>query len=195
MSRPAIRAAGLCGIGAAVAFAVVAIDSLLVPDPQDWRNAAMLLPWVLTMALLAGVQATQSASASRSCRLAFWTTEIGMAANGAVLLAVVLGADDLRFLAGPAGVVWVGGMLWFGVCTARNGTFPKVVGIAIAVAEPAVVVIGISLSPIAPLSDYGSYTGALGHTVAMGIVAVNVLRAPAAPLLRNEPTAVAGVSR
>jgi hypothetical protein len=187
MNRPAVRAAAVCGLGASASFAFVAIHSLLVPEPQDWRNAAMLLPWVLTMALLAGVQAAQSARASRSCRWAFWTTEVGMAANGALLLAVVLGEDDYRWVAGPAGLVWVVGMLWFGVCNARNGTLPRIVGIAIAAAEPAVVVIGVSLSPIAPLSDYGSYTGAIGHTIAMGIVAFHLLRVSAADPVAGEP--------
>ncbi len=177
MSR-LIRLAGLCGIGAATGFAVIAIHSLLEPGPQDWRNAAMLAPWVLTMALLAGVQAAQSARATRSCRRAFWTTEAAMLVNGVLMLLVALGVDDLRSLVGPAVLVWIVGMLWFGVCTARNGTFPRIVGVAIAAAEPLVAVIGLALSPIAPLSDYGSYTGALGHTLAMGLVAVHVLRTP-----------------
>ena len=50
----------------------------------------------------------------------------------------------------------------------------------------------MSLSWIAPLSDYGSYTGAIGHTFAMGIVAFHVLRAAAADPVREPAVAVGG---
>lgn len=175
MSR-LVRIGGFCGLGAAAGFAVIAIHSVLVPEPQDWRNAAMLFPWVLTMVLLAGVQGAQAAGATRSCRWAFRTTQAAMAANGLLLLLVALDVGDLRSLAGPAALAWIAGMIWFGVCTVRNRTFPAVVGVAIAATEPLVILTGLALSPIAPLSDYGSYTGAIGHAVVMGLVGVHLLR-------------------
>lgn len=173
-TAPAIAAAAM----AASVFAVVAIHSVLAPDPRDWRTAAMAVGFALVVVALAGVQAVQHSLIGRTGRVAFVVLEVSVAANAALFAAAAAGTDPAPALAAPAGLGFVVTMIVVGVSTVRARVFPRRVGLAIALAEPATVALGLALSPIAPLHDYGGYTGALGLAAAMAVIAVDLAGLP-----------------
>lgn len=156
---------------AAAGFGLLSVHSLLEPGAEHWRDVVMVVPWGLMMVTLAGLHAVQRDAAGRGERWAFAAIESVMALNLGLLLAVVVGDRSLTGLAGPAGLLFVVAMAVFGGATVRAGVLPRRVGLALALAQPAVIVLGVALSPIAPLTDYGSYTGALGHAVVLALVA------------------------
>ena len=162
---------------AAAGFGLLSVHSLLEPGAEHWRDVVMVVPWGLMMVTLAGLHAVQRDAAGRGERWAFAAIESVMALNLGLLLAVVVGDRSLTGLAGPAGLLFVVAMAVFGGATVRAGVLPRRVGLALALAQPAVIVLGVALSPIAPLTDYGSYTGALGHAVVLALVARELHRA------------------
>ena len=165
------RIGALAAACAAAGFALLSVQSLLDPGPEHWRDAVMVVPWSLMMLTLAAVHAVQRAAASRAERWAFAAIEAVMALNLGLLVAVVIGGEPRMDLAGPAGLLFIVAMAWFGVATVRAGVLPRRVGVALSMAQPAVIALGVALAPIAPLTDYGSYTGAFGHAVVLGLVA------------------------
>ncbi|MFW6075230.1 MAG: hypothetical protein ACOC9Y_06530 [Chloroflexota bacterium] len=61
-------------------------------------------------------------------------------------------------------VVWLAGLVIFGIAIARGGVLPVWVGVLIATSQLFAVAGGVAFSPIGGLSnDGGDYTGAIGH--------------------------------
>lgn len=190
----------------ALAWIALATDSLLRPEPRDYRDALFLVPWALYAATLAGVHRLQR-HGSRS--LEHWAFRVVTAT--AVLVAVgsvghVVGAEALEVLSFPIGaLVWTLGMIAFGVGTARTALFPRRVGWAIALSQPLTIAIStVAFSILAEEPDgWGSYPGVIGHAAVM-LVLIAALRDPstcqeavqpreataptsAPPLLNEEP--------
>ena len=120
-----------------LAWIALAGDSILRPDPRDYRDALFLVPWALYAATLACIHRLQR---HRPGRLERWG--FGAVMGTAVLVAVgsvghVFGTEALEVLGFPIGaLLWTLSMMTFGAGTARSGLFPRRVGWAIALSQP-----------------------------------------------------------
>ncbi|WP_238438783.1 hypothetical protein, partial [Frankia nepalensis] len=165
-------AAGVCALG----FGYLSIDSLLHPGAKYYRDVVFLWPWLSGALALFALHLVQRRPGQRVERAGAWLTLTGMALSVLGMLPRMAGGDEpWTALLGPAMLAWVVGMVALGIGTWRAGVVPAWAGVAIALAEPSTVGLAWVLRPISPLTDVGSYSGALGNAVAWLLVACALL--------------------
>lgn len=172
-------AATIAGVAAAggVAWLAIGIESIVRPEVMHYRDALVLVPLSLYAVTIAGIQALQR---HRSGRLGKWSAA---AVIGAITLivaanvAMLLGADGAQQAAFPLGPLgWIGGMIAFGIATARAGVLPRRDGWLIALSQPLTMITALALSPIAPLTERGAFSGTVAHGVVMLVLATSLRR-------------------
>lgn len=158
---------------AAVAWVGISLESIVRPGEHDYRDGLILLPWVLTMAAFAGLHRVQRHRAGRIEKTGFWVALVAMALTGMGDLGMVIGADGLTPLAFPLGpMLWIPSMVAWGIGTARAGVVSRWVGAGLALCEPLTIGLALALSPISPVVERGSYTGALANGLVVAGLAV-----------------------
>ena len=171
--RIAQTAATVAAAGAA-AWIALASDSIIRPESYRYRDALLLVPWVLLAATLLSVHQLQRDCAGALERWGIRALLGGMAIVAVGNLHIVLANADSNFAFPLGALIFIGGLLTFGIGTVRAGVFPRSVGVAIAVSQLLTMVTGVALSPLVPLYDYGNYSGALAHGIVMLFVAANL---------------------
>jgi len=170
LARTAATVAAVGGL----AWVALASDSILRPDPREYRDALLLVPWVLYAVTLACIHRLQR---HRSSRLERWGFAMVMITAGLVAVAsvdLVIGTEAVQFLGFPLGALaWTAGMAAFGAGTVRAGVFPRRVGWAIALSQPLTMALAVILMSLLSLElqDRGSYTGVLAHGAVMLLLA------------------------
>ena len=169
---------------AAILWTLLGFDSLLRPYQDNRRDFVVLLPFALTGVVLWLIGQIQSAARDRLERISFWTLigaccltvlgGIGNVAHNALL-------EHLGFPTGP--VLWTVGLIVYGIATWRLRIFPRYVAWMLILFEPASILTGVALSPIAPLHDSGSYTGGIEKAVAVPILGLATRRFAVSPEL------------
>lgn len=171
--RLPVAAAATAAVIGAAAWVALAADSILRPDPRAYRDALVLVPWILFAATLACVHKLQRDRGGTGERWGYRVVMVAMALVVVGNIAVVLGVDGLQLLGFPLGALgFLVGMVAFGAGTVRANVFPRRVGWSIALAQFLTVAASTALSPLAALPDdgYGSYTGGVAHGVVMLVI-------------------------
>ena len=163
-------------------WAVLGIDSLARPYQDNRRDFVVLVPFTLTAIVLWFMGRMQSSRRDRLERVTFWALMIAcfltvLGGVGNVLHNALL--EKLGFPAGP--LLWTLGLIVYGIATWRIRIFPRYVAWTLILFEPASILTGVALSPIAPLHDSGSYTGGIEKAVAVLILAVAVRQFAVSP--------------
>ena len=159
----------------AVCWTVFGLESILRPEPQNYRDLVWVLPFTLTavtFSFLHGVQRSVQAGLER----------VGYAAVMTAMALVVLGnvglVTDQPLLAAmsfPWGaLMWTVALVVFGAGTWRAGVVPWYVGLALALLEPGSIVTGLLLSPIAPLHERGGYSAGVEKGLAVAVIAIGL---------------------
>lgn len=169
---------------AATLWATLGIDSLARPIQDNRRDLIVLVPFLLTTLVLWFIGQMQSPRGDRLERLSFWVLIIASALTilggiGDVLHSALL--EHLGFPAGP--LLWTVGLIVYGIASWRTRIFPRYVALTLILFEPASILTGVALSPIAPLHDSGSYTGGLEKAVAVMILGLAIRQLVASPQL------------
>lgn len=167
---------------AAILWALLGFDSLVRPYQDNRRDLLVLLPFTLTGVVLWLIGQIQSVARNRLGRTAFWVLiaaccltvlgGIGNAAHNAPL-------ERLGFPTGP--LLWTVGLIVYGIASWRIRVFPRYVAWTLLLFEPASILTGVALSPIAPLHDSGSYTGGIEKAVAVLILGLATRQLAASP--------------
>lgn len=175
--RHDLRRAATMAAAGGIAWLALAADSIVSADAQRYRDALFLVPWTLMALAYRDVHRRQAGRAGRLERVGIGALLTGMAimAVGQVHIVSTNAAENLAFPAAPA--LFGFGALAFGVGTARAGVFPPRVGLMIAASQFLTVALAGALSPWVPLSDYGNYSGAAMHGLALLVVADHHRRA------------------
>ena len=98
--------------------------------------------------------------------------ERGINNIGPMAPSAVKALESLGFPGGA--IVWLVGLVCFGIGTLIAGALPKYAGWALMLLEPSSILAALALSPIAPLLPRGAYSGNVGKGVAMGIIALGL---------------------
>lgn len=161
--HPGRHAAAIC-TSAGVAWVALSLLSILTPEPARFLDILFVVPYALSLGGVLGLHAVHLDHASRLERIGAWSSVIGMAVTLVGQVGIITDTDLLTRLVLPAGVViWLLGLVLFGIAMVRARVLPAWVGIAIALSQPLAVLAGLVLSPISPLSSTGDYSGAIGH--------------------------------
>ncbi|TKK85660.1 hypothetical protein FDA94_25055 [Herbidospora galbida] len=164
----AVSALGWFGLGA---------ESIVRPEPADFRDALVLVPWTLLTVTLLGVHLAQRDRTGRVGVAGLGLIVAGAAVAIAGNVGLVLGTEALTFLSFPVGpLVFCAGLAVLGVATWRAGVFPRWTAALIATSQVMTVAVGLALSAWAPLNAHGSYSGVVWHGVTMLAVAVRLRR-------------------
>ncbi|MGW3351942.1 hypothetical protein ACWDA3_52360 [Nonomuraea rubra] len=159
-------------------WAALAVESFLTPPPRDYRDALVLVPWTLYAVVVAGAHRIQRERTGALATAGLAGTLAGMAVSAAGNLGVLLGNDAMVAVAFPVGPgLFSLGLLLFGVATVRAGVLPRYAGVALALSQPMAIAIGLALSWHVPVHPHGSYTGALGHGLAVLALAAGLATA------------------
>lgn len=160
------------GAAAAACWVAFGMESILRPVQDNRRDAAWMIPWVLTIATLWFVHRLQTWSGARWERTAFRVLMFTMALVFCGNIGLVAGVPALTVFTMPWGALgWVVAMLLFGIATWRLGVLPKSVALGIMLLEPGSVLAGVALLPIAPVYDRGAYSGAVEKGLVVALLA------------------------
>ncbi|RNM12619.1 hypothetical protein EFL26_18575 [Nocardioides pocheonensis] len=175
-----VRRAGAAGVVAAAAWIALGMDSTVRGGEMHYRDALVMVPWVLTMVTLAGVHLAQRDRLRRWGHVAFGVLGLAMVLGLLGDLGTVLDIAPLATLGFPLGaLLWLVAMVPAGVATYRAGVLPRRVGVLMALLEPLSIATGVALSPIAGLHDRGNYSGGLEKGLVVLMIAL-ALRSVAA---------------
>ncbi len=173
-NQKAARRGFWCGVIAFVTWSAMGIESVLRPFQDNRRETFWVLPFVFTIAAFCYVHYLQR----RRSRTETAGFIIVLIASAIVLLGNIglqLNIKALEALGFPGGaMVWLIGLVCFGIGTLLAGSLPKYVGWALILLEPSSILAALALSPIAPLLPRGAYSGNIGKGIAMGIVALGL---------------------
>jgi hypothetical protein len=156
----------------AAGFLAMSIDSIVHPGSLGYRDAIILIP------LLGGVGALTALHHLQRGRVRF---ERHLYLLNVVAIAIMLAATGVRIVADPAAarplfmvpaLGWIAGNIAYGVITLRARIMPPIVGVLLIACQPATMMLGVLLKPVAGLHDFGSYSGAIGNACAFGAIGV-----------------------
>ena len=167
-ARTAATGAVLAALAGAAWFAL-GIESIVRPDPRDFRNIAFVMPWALTLMAIVTLHRMQRHRGDRLELHGYRAVVVTMIVAGLGHLVLVATDVGIGLAAVP---LWVVAMAAFGIGTVRAGVVPRHVGIMLAVSQLIVIAIALALSPIVPLQSDGSFSGAVGHGLTFVIVAL-----------------------
>lgn len=181
--RPALAAGHLAATiarvatVAGVAWLALGIESVVRPEVMHYRDALVLVPLSLYAATVGGIQRLQRHRSgrlgNRSAALVISAITLIVAAN----VAMLLGADDAQKAAFPLGPLgWIGGMIAFGVATARAGVLPRRDAWLLALSQPLSMITSLALSPIAPVAERGAFSGVVAHGIVLLVLATSLRR-------------------
>jgi multisubunit Na+/H+ antiporter MnhG subunit len=172
-----IRREQLAGLGfwsalaAFVTWSAMGIESVMRPFQDNRREAFWPVPFVCTMVAFTCVHLLQR---SRS-RAEKWGWILVVIASALMLLGNIglqLNIPVLERLNAPLGpVIWMTGLVCFGIGTLAARALPAMAGWAIILLEPASILIAFALSPVAPLLPRGAYSGNIGKGLSLALVA------------------------
>ena len=175
LSRLNLRVSAVA-VAASAAWVLQGLTSLALPDPTAMLDITMTVPILLTMA---GIWLLRRKGV-------FGNGVLSQVVSGLCAVAAVLAIPgQLAFAFDWDGfgtiveivetVAFIGALVVAGVALLRTHILPRWMGVALIVAQPLAIVLGIVFSPISPLADSGDYTGALGHGIVWGLIAAALL--------------------
>jgi hypothetical protein len=177
-----VRRGSIAAALAGAAWSTASVLSLAVGGPSRYLDIVLILPIALTLGAVIGLHRVQREKTGRLGRAGFWLIVAGTPILLAGQIGIVGDIDSITSTLLPIGMLaWVGGLITFGIATARARVIPTGYGVAIALSQLFAVLAGVAFSPLVPLSNTGSYTGAIGH----GIVWLSVALALRA--LQSDP--------
>lgn len=167
MTSPTIvRRGSIIAAVTGAAWSTASVLSLAVGGPSRYLDIFLILPVALLLAAATGLHMVQREQTGRIGRAAVWLLVIGTPVMLVGQVGIIGDISALKSVFLPLGMItWVGGLLLFGIATARARVIPVWCGILIAMSQLLAVLAGLAFSPIVPLSNTGSYTGAIGHGV------------------------------
>lgn len=155
----------------AILWAALGIDSLARPYQDSRRDFVVLVPFTLTALVLWFIGRIQLNARDRLERVTFWTLMVGCCLTvlgGIGNVSHIALFEHFGFPAGP--LMWTAGLVVYGIASWRTRIFPRYVAGTLILFEPASILTGVALSPIAPLHDSGSYTGGIEKAAALLIL-------------------------
>ena len=156
----------------ALAWMALGLDSILRPIQDNRREIYWWIPFAFMMLTLVSIHRVQRSQKRRFELYSYWTV---MLASALVLLGnlgLVFNLSALSELGFPGGaIVWMVGLIAFGMATWRASVLRWYVGLALVLWEPGSIAVGLLLAPIAPLHERGSYTAGLEKGLALAVMA------------------------
>jgi hypothetical protein len=168
---PAARGARL-GFAAAACWLALGVESIVRPWQANYRDALWIVPWVLTALTFVAVHAAQRTRSGAVGSISFAFLMIATVLTLLGNVGLLLGSPTLAVFGFPWGaLLWTAALVAFGAATWRARVLPRHAGIAIMLLEPASILTGLALSPIAPLHERGAYSGAVEKGLVLAVVA------------------------
>lgn len=158
-------------IGAAVWF-LFGLESILRPDQWNARDTIWFVPFAFTVLTFIYMHRVQQPARNAVERYTFYALMIGSALVALGNTGLTLNNPTLSKLGFPTGaIIWIVGMLLYGIGILRAKVLPKYAGWALILFEPGSILTGLALSPIAPLHERGGYSAGVEKGLAVFFMA------------------------
>jgi hypothetical protein len=173
---------GLCEMAAgaalitSVAWFTLGSESILRPGTYAFRDGVMLVPWMLALTSLAMLRAVLGKDTGAVAHRAFVVVFAAMALATVGQMGLIVDSMPLKAF-GLLGIVgFIGGMMAIGIGLWRSGAVPRGLAVALALTQPLTMAAGVAMSPWVPLTESGSYSGAVVHGVTWLLLGAYLLR-------------------
>jgi hypothetical protein len=135
---------------AAVFWIVLGIESIVRPEQENYRDGLWMLPFALTAIAFVYVHVLQRNTEMRFEKFTFWFLIAASVLVFSGNVGLLGGWQTLSRLNFPwDALLWMLGLIVFGIGTWRTRVLPRYVGITLVLLEPASILTGLALSPIA----------------------------------------------
>ena len=159
----------------AACWTIFGLESILRPEPQNYRDLVWVLPFTLTAVTFSFLHGVQRSARAGLERVGYAAVVTAMALVVLGNVGLVTGQPLLAALRFPWGaLLWTAALFFFGAGTWRAGVVPWYVGLALILLEPGSIVTGLLLSPIAPLHDRGGYSAGVEKGLAVAVIAIGL---------------------
>lgn len=158
-------------IAAFITWTAMGIESVLRPFQDNHRETFWPLPFVCTIAAFTCIHLLQRGR-SRTERVGWVLVVIASALMLLGDIGLQLNIPLLERLNAPLGpVIWMAGLVCFGIGILAAGVLPRRAGWAVILLEPASILMAFALLPVAPMLPRGAYSGNTGKGLAMAVIA------------------------
>jgi hypothetical protein len=154
---------GKWAMATGLAWTVQSAMSLAFPNPTDVLDYTMVVPMTLTMIVLWQLRGVGAFGGGRIAQVIAGLVSIGALTVIPCQIGFANERDALIPFEIVATAALILGLIIGGIGIIRARVLPRWTGIALIVAQPLTMALGLAFSPISPLADHGDYTGALGH--------------------------------
>ncbi len=160
------------GLAAFVTWSAMGVESVLHPLQDNRRETFWPLPFVLTVVAFVCMHLVQRGRL-RTERIGFVVVMISSALMLVGNIGLQWNVHALDMLEAPLGpVIWLIGLMAFGIGILVSGVMQKYAGWAVILLEPASILSALALLPIAPLLPRGAYSGNIGKGMTLAVVTV-----------------------
>jgi hypothetical protein len=157
------------------AWMAIGMDSILRPVQDNRRDVFWWLPFGLIVLTIVAVHRVQRSRGLRMERYAYYTLMGASALAFLGNLGVMFHNSLLATMGFPGGaIVFMIGLVAFGIATWRARVFPLYVAMALILWEPGSIATGLLLAPISPLRDRGAYSAGLWKGLATAMIAAGL---------------------
>lgn len=162
---------------AAVGWVVLGVESIVHPQQVDFRDAVWMIPFSLTAAAFIYLHLLQQSRAAMLEAIGFYAVMIASLLAFLGNVGVLTNFPLLAKFGFPWGaLLWMAGLIVFGIGTWTARTAPWYVGLALILLEPGSLLTGLALAPLAPLHDRGAYSAGVEKGLALAVVALALSR-------------------
>jgi hypothetical protein len=173
LSPSLVRRSATFAFVAGIGWATAGLLSLALRKPHGFLDILLSVPILVMLGAVSGLHALQRERAGRLGAVGYRAMLLGTPVVLLGQVGIIVDNELLLKTALPAGMsIWILGLILFGAATARARLLPRWIGIGIALSQGLAVLVGLALSPISPLANSGTYTGALAHGAVWLAVAV-----------------------
>ncbi|HEY6182278.1 MAG TPA: hypothetical protein VIW67_08530, partial [Terriglobales bacterium] len=160
-------------IWAAVSWVLLGIESIVRPRQVNFRDVVWIIPFSLTTAAFVYLHLVQRSRESKVETIGFYAVIIASLLAFLGNVGVQLDAPMLAKFGFPWGaLLWMAGLIVFGIGTWIAKVLPWYVGLALILLEPGALLTGLALAPVAPLHDRGAYSAGIEKGFVLAVVAL-----------------------
>ena len=155
------------------------------PEQENYRDWLWIIPFALTALALYFVHVVQRGAHQNLERAGFYFVMFASALTFLGNIGVSLEQRTLAMFGFPWGaVLWMVGLIGFGVGTWLARVLPRYVALTLILLEPGSIATGLALAPIAPLHNRGAYSAGIEKGLCLVLIGMglqSVLRAKSVP--------------
>lgn len=145
------------------------------PRQENYRDLFWMIPFGLTPVTFLYTHAVQRSQSARAEQVGFYLVMTASTLASLGNVGLLAGQPILAAFGFPWGaLLWMVGLIAFGIGTLKAKALPRYVGVALILLEPGSILTGLALSPISLLHDRGACSAGVEKGLALIFIALGL---------------------